>query len=360
MDELTSPEEGTADTASLQPSDGKRPIMRLVGLVFIGIALLLAIYGTVGFLAFQRGQELSLEYARQDQAEQVVKQINLARGDIEDENFARAMSRLEWVLEREPESEDALALHTEAEIGLNARLHPSPIPALTETPNPVETAEPDAELEETANQEAFEDLEVLMDDGEWEDAITAITDFQHDFPDERRGETDEMLYNAYINLGVSLVSGTQIELGLFYFTQAEELGDLPIEVQDQRTWAELYLDGIGYYNVNWETAIFYFRGLCAAAPFYQNACQKLFDAYVAYGDQYASILDWCPAEEWYLEAVRLENDADVVDKRREATTNCLEATPTPQAPITDTISITNTLPTTDTLPSVSPTETVTP
>jgi hypothetical protein len=137
-------------------------------------------------------------------------------------------------------------------------------------------------------------------------------------------------------------------------TQAERLGDLPLEVEDQRTWAELYLLGIGYYGVNWETTIFYFRGLCAAAPFYQNACQKLFEAYVAFGDQYASVLDWCPAEEWYIEAVRLDNVSEVVEKRREAATNCLEATPTPEAPITDTVPITNTL------PSVSITETFAP
>jgi tetratricopeptide (TPR) repeat protein len=213
----------------------------------------------------------------------------------------------------------------------------------------------------TANQEAFTNLEGLMAAGDWEEAISAISNFQHDFPDEKRRETDEMLYNAYVNLGVKLVSGSQIELGLFYLTQAERLGDLPIEVQDQRTWAKLYLDGIGYYGVNWEAAIFYFRGLCAAAPFYQDACQKLFEAYAAFGDQYASGLDWCPAEEWYIEAIRLDNsEEEVIDKRREATTNCLEATPTPEAPITDTVPITNTVPFSNTLPSVSPTETAAP
>jgi hypothetical protein len=154
-----------------------------------------------------------------------------------------------------------------------------------------------------------------------------------------------MLYNAYINLGVGLLSGSQIELGLFYLTQAERLGDLPVEVTDQRTWAELYLSGIGYYGVDWETTIFYFRGLCAAAPFYQNACQKLFEALMAYGDQYAAAQDWCPAETWYREAVRMDNTVSAVDKRREATANCLEATPTPEAPITGTVPITGTIPT---------------
>lgn len=351
MDDLSSYPE---DINLGESPGGKRSLLRVVGLVFIAIALLLVIYGIVAFVAFQRGQALSVQYAQQDQAEQINKQINLARGDIDDENFARAISRLEWVLEREPASAEALALHAEAEDGLNARLHPTPIPSPTTTPEVVETPEEETQLE-TANQGAISNLEALMDEGDWEAAISAISDFQHDFPDERRMETDEMLYNAYINLGVKMVSGTQIELGLFYLTQAERLGDLPIEVQDQRTWAELYLQGIGYYGVNWETAIFYFRGLCAAAPFYQDACRKLFEAYVAFGDQYASGLDWCPAEGWYIEAIRLDNNvSEVVDKRREASTNCLEATPTPEAPITNTVPITNTL------PSVSPTETLTP
>ena len=163
-----------------------------------------------------------------------------------------------------------------------------------------------------------------------------------------------MLYNAYMNLGVQMISGTQIELGIFYLSQAERLGDLPLDVKDQQTWAELYLLGIGYYGVDWQTTIFYFQGLCAAAPFYQDACRKLFEAYVAYGDQFAGLLDWCPAEEWYTEAIRLDNVTAVVDKRREAATNCLDATPTPENPITDTLPITNTIPFSNTLPAPSP------
>jgi hypothetical protein len=266
------------------------------------------------------------------------------------------MRRLDWVLERDPDSTEAQSLHNQAQSGLNARLTPTPRPTPTATPEAVETPVEASQPGDPFSQEAFANLEALMDEGHWAPAVSAIAAFQQDYPNERRQETDEMLYNAYINLGVEMISGTQIELGIFYLGQAERLGDLPTDVEDQRTWAELYLLGIGYYGVDWETTIFYFQGLCAAAPFYQDACRKLFEAYVAYGDQYASILEWCPAEEWYTEAVRLDNVTAVVEKRREAATNCLEATPTPENPITGTVTITSTLPSTDPLPNETPEE----
>jgi hypothetical protein len=356
-------EDFAPDRPHSAPSAAPRRLLRGFGLILVLIAVLLGVYGTVAYVAWQRGQRLRVENAQQALEEQLANQINLARGDIADGNFALAIRRLEWVLERDPASVEAQTLHAEAQSGLNARLTPTPFPSPTPTPEAVETPADPVEAGpgegQSAGSAAFAELEELMDDRQWEAAVSAIAAFQRDYPDERRRETDEMLYNAYINLGVKLVSGSQIELGLFYLGQAERLGDLPLEVEDQRTWAKLYLDGIGYYGVNWETTIFYFRGLCAAAPFYQNACQKLFEAYVAFGDQYAAALDWCPAEEWYTEAVRLDNTVAVVDKRREASTNCLEATPTPDAPITATLTITGTFPISDSAP-LPPAETAEP
>lgn len=357
-EELTTAEDENPRESPISP----RRLLRGFGLGLVIIAVLLAVYGTVAYAAWQRGQTMRVQNAQEALEDQIANQIELARGDIGNGNFALALRRLDWVLERNPASSEALALQAEAQGGLDARLTPTALPSPTATPEADET--PEAGSNQAETQEAFTNFQALMEDGNWAAAITAVSAFQHDYPNERRGETDEMLYNAYTNLGIKMLSDSQIELGLFYLSQAERLGDLPLEIQDQRTWAELYLLGIGYYDVNWETAIFYFRGLCAAAPFYQDACQKLFDAYVAYGDQYASVLDWCPAEEWYIEAIRLDNDVtEVFEKRREATTNCQEATPTPEAPVTNTVPITSTLPTvsfSDTLPTVSFTETLAP
>ena len=132
-------------------------------------------------------------------------------------------------------------------------------------------------------------------------------------------------------MGKELADGEQVELGLFYFSQAEKLGDLPTEVEDQRTWAELYLIGIGYFGVDWGTTVYYFRDLCAAAPFYQGACDKFHQALIAYADQFAGLLDWCPAEALYREAVILDSTSDLIDALGRSVEGCEEATPTPTA-----------------------------
>ena len=111
------------------------------------------------------------------------------------------------------------------------------------------------------------------------------------------------------------------------------------------------MTGIAFYEVNWEVSVYYFRQLCAAAPFFHDACGKFFTSLVAYGDQFAAALDWCPAEEAFREALPFSNTQTLRDKLNTAVEGCLQATPTPSAPITGTVPITNTTPFTNTVPN---------
>ncbi len=189
----------------------------------------------------------------------------------------------------------------------------------------------------------------------WEEALPALAAFQQQFPSYEREETDQMLYDAYMNYGLDLVRGEDVELGMYYLAQAQKLGDLPQAAKDYQTWARLYTQGISFYGVNWDTSAYYFRDLCLAAPFYQSSCERLFTALVSLGDQYAFAQDWCPAQALYQEASQLQNPGELSTKRTQAQENCLLATPTPSEPITNTVPITNTEPITDTAaPFVAP------
>ncbi|MCI0396635.1 MAG: hypothetical protein L0332_19240 [Chloroflexi bacterium] len=317
----------------------RRRLLRRLGFFLLLLATLLTLYGGVAYLAWRRGQMARSENIQQATQAELSNQVTLAQGDINAGNFALALRRLEWVLERAPDYSGVVELQRQAQQGLNARLTPTPLPTPTATPEVVQTP-----ATVTGPAAAVAGLEELMAAEEWETAVAAIAAFQYQYPDYERRQTDTMLYNAYINLGLALLSGPQVELGLFYLSQAEKLGDLPQAVIDQRTWAELYLWGIAYYGVDWGTTAFYFRGLCAAAPFYQNSCEKLHTALVAYGDQYAFALDWCPARELYAEARRLDNNSALNTRLQEASAHCLEATPTPTIPLTGTVTITGTAP----------------
>ncbi len=321
--------------------------LRGIGLIMVVAALLTAFYLIVAYFGWQSGQTQLEEMQTAALQAEFDKQIELAQVDVVDGRYALANERMNWVLQRQPENSQAQSIRQQAEDGIGAILTPQPTATATptQTPPPTPTLSPSPTpfiIEEPS--EEFARIEDLVDEGEWEDAISAITNFQLQFPNYEREQTNRWLYDSNIEHGLSLVEGEQVELGMYFFGQARRLGDLPTEVEDYETWAELYLQGIAFYGNNWGASAYYFRDLCLAAPFYQNSCDKLFEVLEAYGDQYAFVEDWCPAEELYREARSYQRTQAVIQKLEEAGEGCLGATPTPLAPITNTVPITQSQP----------------
>jgi tetratricopeptide (TPR) repeat protein len=314
----------------------RRLVFRLLGFGFLGLALVLAIYGVVAFAAWERGQALAQQNARLALQEQLMLQVELASTDVAQGSFSVARRRLEWILERDPANETALGLQATMEATRAFLLTPTATPTPRPTPDAAQVTAPDAS--EAAR--GLAELETLVAAQRWDEAVSAIPAFQARFPGYRRHETDTMLYESYIGLGLIYLNGVQVELGVYYLEQAQRLGDLPQEVLDQRAWADLYLLGISSYGVNWDRAIAYFRDLCAAAPFYQDSCDRLYQALVAGGDQQAAAGEHCPAAARYTEAWRMRTGELLRSKLDAARDICLQATPTPDPSevITDTLS----------------------
>lgn len=314
-------------------------MLRLVGIALIAVALLIGLYTAVVYVGLERGRVLRQERLQVTRASEISTQMARAVEEMDDGNFSLASRRVTWILEQDPQYEAALVLMEAIEAQSTRRSQgeneatPTPIVAETEAPGAVDSL--DDELQRIENLAASE---------AWEEAITALVSFQRLYPDYERRHTDELLQEAYVAQGVALLYGDQVELGLYYLEQAERLGNLPQDVRDQQQWAELYLAGIGYFGVNWDVTLFYFRDLCLAAPFFHDACQKLYDALVAYGDQYAVQRDWCPAEALYQEAYRQDATDAVSQKLREAREGCASATPTPTTPVSGTVPVTGTTP----------------
>ena len=342
MDDTVSPANNLADE---QPPEKPQPrkTMRLAGLLLIVLAVLLGWYLLVGFLGWQSGQSAMLEEREAELAAQIVRQTELARENMEQGSYNLAMRRLDYVLELDPENGEALSLREQAQIALDGLNTPQPTTAVTATPTPLPEPSPTPGLISDPETE-LQRIRRLIANQNWEDALPALVAFQRQFPDLDRQDTDALLYDAYVNYGLSLLEGERVELGLYYLDQAAQLGDLTQEVLDYRLWAELYLQGIAFYNVNWDVAAFYFRELCLSAPFYQSACQRLQESLEGFADQYAVALDWCPARELYQEALSHGRSQPLVEKLNNAAEACLLATPTPLAPITDTLPISGTEP----------------
>ncbi len=327
---------------------------RLVGLFLITLAMIAAWFLLIGYLGWQSGQELLTEQQTEAKIAQLTHQINLSKEDIVQEKYNLATRRLEWILSQEPTNQEAIDLQTAVQEKV-AQLS-SPVVAATEPPpTEIETAvplpTPDPEMENDP-EATLQHIRRLMATKEWAVAIPAILDFQVEYPSYERQETDTHLYDASISYGIDLLNGENVELGMFYISQAAALGDLSQTVLDYQTWAELYLQGVAFYGANWEASAYYFRDLCLAAPFYQSSCDRLYNVLILFGDQEAATQEWCPAEKLYEEASGYARNSDLSTKLQDAHDACLLATPTPDAP---TEPITNTEPITESLPFLLPT-----
>lgn len=321
-----------------------RLAVRILGVVMIITAVLIVWYAIVGYIAYQQGQELLQEKQTTTLTNQITTQLEIARQNINDSQYNLAKTRLNWVLDHAPNNQDATTLLAEIDTRLNttptieSKETPTATPVPLPTPTPGLIGDPDDELAR---------IQQVVKNENWENAIKALTAYRFQYPNYERATTDKLLYDAYIARALEIVEGEQVELGLAYFSEAEKLGDLPQEALDYQLWAELYMSGIAYYGVNWDIAAFNFRELCLSAPFFQDSCALLQQALIRQGDQFAFGLDWCPAQFYYQEATSYGADSILNDKLGQARAACAEATPTPSAPLTDTLGITNTQPITN-------------
>ena len=328
-------EQEQQQTESSQEQSSWSPA-RLLGLLLIVIAVLVALYILVGYAAWQSGQSIRSEREETLIAEQLARQVSLAQEDISQGSYNLALRRLEWILERDPGNADAEAVKRQAEAALKTALTPA-APA-TATP-PLEPSPTPGQIDEHSAE--FQRLRRMAQQERWEDLLPGALAFQRQYPEYERLETDGFLYDSYLNLGLEYIQGDQIELGINYFAQAEKLGDLPQEALDYWLWAELHLQGMAYYGVNWGAAASFFGDLCLSAPFYHNSCDNLFESLFAYGDQYLAAQDYCPAAELFREARQQQRSTVLDEKLTQAVQGCAQATPTP-APITNTLPVTGT------------------
>ena len=236
-------ERETGMPGAVEAKDGRsRRWRRGIGLTLVVFSLLLAYYLIIALLGWQSGQRLLVAQRNEVLLLEINKQKELAQQDLNQDRYALAERRMEWVLERSPNDTEARAIREDAIVALNALLTPVVVISSPVAPTPTPLPSPTPGLIEDAGQE-LQRLYQLQENEAWLDLVPALLTFQRQFPNYERWETDALLYDGYVNLGLSLVTGEQIEQGLFYLSQAETLKDLPQEVLDYETWAELYLAG---------------------------------------------------------------------------------------------------------------------
>jgi hypothetical protein len=206
---------------------------------------------------------------------------------------------LKYVLELNPNYPGIIDKLTEVELILNATATPTPAPTATETPIPF-TPTPDTRGE----ADLFAQAEDLIKNEEWTAAIETLETLRKRAPEYRAIDVDGMLFLSLRQRGVQKISLGDLESGIYDLSLAERFGILDTEADSWRTWAQYYIRGASFWEVDWGQAVYYFEQVAPMFPnmhdgTYWTAAQRYKEALTNYAETLASQEQWCEAEEQY-------------------------------------------------------------
>jgi tetratricopeptide (TPR) repeat protein len=292
------------------------PWAALIAIVVCAIAAALAVAAYGGVVA---GRQERGARATQTTAADITLQFNLGVQDLEAGRYELAAQRFVWVLDRDPNYPGALENLAEAQ-----RLSQQPA-AVEVSATPIPPSQADS------LDERFAEAQTLVDDEQWEAAITRLQELRALDPSYHSGEVQQMLYDALVTLGLQYVRGDRLEEGIILLDQAAAIRPLDDLAEGERLLATLYMTGRTYWDLNWPIVIRNFEEIYLVAPNYQDVRDRLWQAYVAYGDQLMPQEGGpCQAVSQYQSALEMSADDEVNQKLEAAEEACANPTPTPE------------------------------
>jgi len=267
----------------------------------VGVALLVVV--GLGLLAVYQGSQERARLNRAAAMEHYQKALEqLALGNHE---ISRA--ELELTLQLDPNNREAATKL--AEVSAVIRSLPTPTSALR-----YQTAV-------TLYNEARE----RYNQQDWEGAISRLEQIRSLEPDYESAAIAQLLADAYLSAGLTLVEQDRLEEGIRYLDRCLELDPTRIQARDEKRWASLYMAGLGYWGADWQGAIESLRVLHQLNPAYRDTKQRLAEAHVAYAEVLSEAGDWCSARDQYDGALAIIRTAEIESRREEASLNCASA-----------------------------------
>jgi tetratricopeptide (TPR) repeat protein len=318
---MTLPPDPAPSPQSNPPSKGAR-FRQIASSGILLLSVLVCVFATVigvsaigGYVAGQKQRNVS---ATQTTEMGIAQQYQLGLSDLDAGNYEMAAERLRWVIEHSPNypgAADALARAQQGPASASGSTAvPTLIPSTSENPD-----------------ELFAEAQTFSQQQDWANTIDRLKRIQNIDASYHNIEVKEMLYTAYSTLGVAYIRGDRMEEGIILLEQAEKIRPLDDQVGGERNLARFYLDGKTYWGLDWHVVILNFEAIYEIAPDYRDVREKLWEAYVKWGDQLALSGVPCDGVTQYDNALAIRNDSILQEKRDAAEDACLNPTPLPTA-----------------------------
>jgi len=299
--------QGNASEPSGSAAPHRRRSLRWILYAVLGLLLLGLIGFASGYGGYLSAIQLRLGYKATQVSSEAQHQYDLGVQDAQEGRFDLARQRFEYVVRLDPNFPGITEALAQVLLEINTTATPTIAPTPTLSPTP------DLRSQEDLYLQARES----MAGADWTTAIDTLLTLRKRFPEYMTVEVDGLLYVALRNRGVQKISlQADLEGGAYDLTLAQGFGPLDVEARNWRDWAELYIRGASFWDVDWQQAVFYFSQLAQIAPNLMDASRLTsFERYtlalVGYGDWLARQEMWCEAQEQYQLSLNLRDDPEV-------------------------------------------------
>ena len=323
-----------------QPSGAPRNKRLWILWAFLAVLVLALIAGGSAFAGYNSAIDQRTHYQSTLVAGEAANQYILAQQDIALRNYDRARQRLEYIIKiapNYPNASDQLAF-----VLTQQRITATP----TFVPTPTLTPTPDYR----GRDDLFTQAQNQLVSRDWAGTIDTLLLLRKNYPDYLAVKVDDMLFVALRNQGIDKIAQQHdLEGGNYDLTLAERFGPLDAEARNWRDWADLYIRGASFWDVDWAQAVNYFSQLASAAPNLSDssgwtASNRYMDALLGYGDWFATHEQWCDAQAQYDIYMTLLASPQVEPTAIYAADKCTQASNPPPPPVTETPTPTATLP----------------
>jgi tetratricopeptide (TPR) repeat protein len=316
-----------------EPAEKPKGRHRWILWAILGVLLLALIAGGSAYAGYNSAIDQRTRYQSTLVAGEASNQYVLAQQDIALGNYDRARQRLEYIIEIDPNfpnvSEQLAFVLTQQRITASPTLAPSP--TLTPTPD------------YRGRDDLFNQAQSLLVGRDWTGAIDTLLLLRKNYPDYMPVKVDDMLFVALRNRGIDKIAQLHdLEGGNYDLTLAERFGPLDAEARNWRDWADQYIRGASFWDVDWAQAVYYFSQLASAAPNLSDssgwtASNRYLDALLGYGDWFAAQGQWCDAQEQYDTYMSMLANPQVEPTAVYVADKCTQASaPPPPPPTTET------------------------
>ncbi len=322
------PDNMNQDTAEIEADPIPRPSRKRV--LYIFLAYLLALL-FVGGVAYTQGRGINRNIVDDEISRALLEQFELGVADLEAGRYENARQRFEAIIRYDPAYPGAEDLLVEALVNTN-------VPTVTPLSAPTPTPDP------SPPEDLFAQAEAALAASDWTLAINKLLALRGKDSEYQSIRVDGMMYIALRNRGMELISGGEMEEGLYNLSLAQRFGPLDRDAMFRESLAQQYLLANSYLGLNWGRAAELFGPLCEQGATI-DSCSKYGNAAWEYGDQLLNAGDPCAAQEQYGSSLEAWPYPEMEPTATKAAEVCAEASappPPPPATMTPTPTLTPT------------------